>query len=88
MKESQGLANWLINARKNAAGWKKAMYAFLILLVVLNIFIIPHHPHVAPEAIPGFWAAFGFLGAVVMTFVLKKMVFPIISRKEETYERD
>jgi len=88
MKESQGLAKWLINARNNAAGWKKAMYVFLLLLVVLNFFIYPHHPHVEAEKIPGFWAAFGFLGAVVMTFVLKKMVFPLISRKEETYERD
>jgi len=88
MKESETLSRWLVTARANAKGWKIAMFVFLILLVVLNIFILPHHPHVSAEKIPGFWAAFGFIGAVVMTFVLKKIVFPAICRKEEFYERD
>jgi uncharacterized membrane protein SirB2 len=88
MKESQTLSRWLIKARANAKGWRTAMFVFLILLVILNIFILPHHPHVEEEKIPGFWAAFGFFGAVIMAFVLKKLVFPVISRKEEFYERD
>ena len=88
MSMRESLSAWLTRARENRVKWKKAMFVFLGLLLVLNIFIHPHHPHVAAESVIGFWAVFGFIGAVVMTFVLKKIVFPLISRSEDFYERD
>ncbi|WP_027183304.1 hypothetical protein [Desulfovibrio inopinatus] len=79
---------WLKKARTYDFMWKWVFFSFLLLLVLLNVFILPHHPHFELEHYPGFWAAFSLLGTVIMTFVLKKIVFPIISRKEEDYDRD
>lgn len=58
----------------------------LALLVVLNVFIGPYDPHVAWEVYPGFWAGFGFVLAVAMAFVMKRIIAPIIGAPEDIHD--
>ncbi len=46
-------------------------YAFLALMVVLDIFVDKQHAHTRIEHIPGFWALFGFVACVVIIIVSK-----------------
>jgi antibiotic biosynthesis monooxygenase (ABM) superfamily enzyme len=87
MRESQTLGAWLDAARTNAKAWKKALYIVLAALVALNIFITPHNPHFAGEYLPGFWAVFALITTVVMVVVLKKIVYPMLARPEDTNGR-
>lgn len=87
MKEWQPLGDWLERQQRGYENWKKAFFVFLGLLVVLNCFILPHHPHFGLEGLPGFWAAFSLIAAVAMTLVLKKIVFPLISQSEDSHDR-
>lgn len=82
------LGNWLSWQRARAGAWKKALFVVLGLLLVLNLFLRPHHPHFGYDAYPGFWAVFGFGFAVLMTVVLKKILFPILKKPEDYYDRD
>ncbi|NJB67682.1 hypothetical protein GGQ74_001322 [Desulfobaculum xiamenense] len=82
------IGNWLSWQRLRAAAWKKALFVVLGILVALNVFIHPHEPHFGLDAYPGFWAAFGCGFAVVMTVILKKIVFPILGKPEDYYDRD
>ncbi len=85
MQEPQRLGAWLDRARQHAQAWKMALYAVLAALVVLNVFETPHHPHFTGEGVPGFWAVFALAAAVAMGVVLKKIVYPILARDEDTY---
>lgn len=82
------IGNWLSWQRQKATGWKYALFIALGGLLVANIFLHPHHPHFQLETYWGFWALFGFGVSVLMTVVLKKIVFPIISRSEDLYDPD
>ncbi|KUG27134.1 hypothetical protein ASZ90_003029 [hydrocarbon metagenome] len=86
MKESETLGRLLERAQAASGSFRRAMYLVLLALVVLNVFIVSHHPHFPGEEIPGFWAAFGLIFAVAMSFVLKKIIFPFIHRTEESYD--
>jgi hypothetical protein len=86
MKESETLGRLLEKAQAASASFRRLMYVTLAAMVVLNLFIVSHHPHFPGEEIPGFWAAFGLIFAVVMSFVLKKIIFPFIHRTEESYD--
>jgi len=46
------------------------------------------HPHFVYDAYPGFWAVFGLGVALLMTLILKKIVFPILGRSEDIYDAD
>ena len=59
--------------------------AVLGLLLFLNIFIHPHHPHFVVDAYWGFWAVFGLGVGVVMVYVMKRIIQPLIVRKEDYY---
>jgi hypothetical protein len=82
------MGNLLRWARDHRGLFRLLMFAVLAALLGLNLVLLPHHPHFPPETVVGFWAAFGLAGAVVMTLVLKKGLFPIISRPESFYGRD
>lgn len=82
------IGNWLSWQRLKAEGWKKAFFAVLGALVIGSLFMHNHHPHFTYDEYPAFWAAFGWLFAVGMTVVLKKIVFPILGKDEDFYDRD
>jgi hypothetical protein len=81
------LGNWLSWQRMKSRFWGRAALVFLALLVLLNfLFLHPHHPHFGTEKIPGFWAVFGLGWALVLIFVMKRIVAPIIGMDEDKYE--
>ena len=66
--------------------FKLGFFAVLAILVLLNFFIGPYDPHVAWEVYPGFWAGFGFVLAVAMAFVMKRIVAPLIGAPEDIHD--
>ncbi len=82
------LGDWLELQRRKSSMWLKALFGFLAVLVVLNVFIHPHHPHFGLDKYPGFWAAFGLGFGVVMILVLKKGLGPLVGKPEDYYDRD
>jgi|GEM_PF-1415574 len=60
-------------------------FGLLGFLLILNIFIQPHHPHFGVDAYWGFWAVFGLGVGVVMIYVMKRIIQPLIVRKEDYY---
>ena len=83
MQEPKLLGNWLESAREKAGFFRNLLFAVLAGLVALNFFIKPHEPEYAFEELPGGWALFALIGAVIMVVVLKKIVYPILARHEE-----
>lgn len=83
MQEPKLLGSWLEMARERAGAFKLLLYLVLAALVGLNFFIVPHEPEFAAEKLPGFWALFALIGAVVMVVVLKKIVYPVLAQPEE-----
>ena len=65
--------------------WMILWAAVLAFLMFLNIFIHPHHPHFVIDIVPWFWAVFGLGVGVIMVFVMKKKIQPLIVRKEDYY---
>jgi len=82
-----GLGAWLEANRTpdKRKSWRMVMFGIMALLVLLNLFIHPHHPHFGVDRVPGFWAVFGFFMGVVMIFFVKKIVQPLIKRPEDYY---
>jgi hypothetical protein len=79
--------NPMIKQARAASGlFKLLFFAVLAVLVVLNFFIKPYHPHISLETYPGFWAVFGFVLAVVMAFVMKRIVAPLIGVPEDIHD--
>ena len=79
------LGTMLAGQIKYRAKWLKAFFAVLGFLLLLNIFVRPHHPHFGMDAYFGFWALFGLGVGIIMVFVMKKIVQPLIVRKEDYY---
>lgn len=74
---------------RQASGFFRALFfAGLAVLFGLTFVIRPAHPHFELEAaFPGFWGAFGLIGAVGMVLIMKKLVQPRIARSEDIYDR-
>ncbi len=79
------LGEWFDRARTvNVKKWKTAFFIILGLFVVANIFIRPEEAEYVLDAIPGFWAVFGLVTTLIMVFVMKKIIFPLITRPEDS----
>lgn len=85
---NSGLGLLLEKMRDNWKAWRMIMFVVLALLVVLNFFIHPHHPHFGIDKYPGFWAVFGCGVGLGMVIIMKKIVQPTIGRKEDYYDRN
>ena len=75
------LAKW----RDNAKTFKYAFFAVLVVLCILNVPFVTHHPHFVLDKYPGFFAAFGLIVGLAMVIVMKKIIQPFIARKEDHY---
>lgn len=84
-KKLSGLGLFLENQKKKAAVWRLIMFAALGVIVVLNFFIHNHHPHFGWDAYPEAWAAFGLGVGLLMVLLAKKVVQPLIKRREDFY---
>jgi hypothetical protein len=63
-------------------------WVILGLLVVIDAIpalVDKHHAHTAPEHIPGFWSAFGFLACTIIIFVSKWFGHSGIMKREDFY---
>ena len=63
-----------------------ALLALLILIDVVPGLINKHHAHTEIEQVPGFWAAFGFLGCLLIFVCSKSYGHTGISNREDYYD--
>jgi hypothetical protein len=70
-----------------AAKLRNLFFVSLALLVVLNLFILPHHPHFGLEKIPGFWALFGLVGTIVLARLAKGAAHTFLGKDEDYYRK-
>jgi uncharacterized membrane protein HdeD (DUF308 family) len=82
------LGKLFVKARENVSFWGNIFYTILFILVVLNIFIVPHHPHFELEKFPGFWALFGCLAAIALTKICKGAAHTFLGKDEDFYDRN
>jgi hypothetical protein len=70
-----------------AKGLKKLMFISLGVLVLLNVLIQAPHPHFDLEKLPGFWALFGLIGAVVLGKLAKGAAHTFLGKDEDYYDK-
>jgi hypothetical protein len=68
---------------EHLATWRTGLFVFLAVLVLLNLFVLPPKAEYGPDRWPGFWAAFGLAAALLIVWVMEKLVQPLIKRAEE-----
>jgi len=67
--------------------WRIVFFVVLGVLVGINVLIHPHHAEFGIDAYPGFWGLFGLVSGLAMVIIMKKIIQPLIARKEDYYER-
>ncbi len=86
LKENRSFLGAFIQAQlRLTIPWMILWFATLALLLILNIFIRPEHPHFVVDAYWGFWAVFGLGIGCLMVYVMKRIIQPLIVRKEDYY---
>jgi TRAP-type C4-dicarboxylate transport system permease small subunit len=65
--------------------WRIVFFLALAVIALLNIIIRNHHPHFGVDAYPFFWVLFGLIVGVVLVFLVKKIIQPLIKRSEDYY---
>ncbi len=86
LRENRSLLGAFIQAQlRLTVPWMILWFAVLAFLLFLNIFIRPEHPHFVVDAYWGFWAVFGLGVGCIMVFVMKRIIQPLIVRKEDYY---
>jgi peptidoglycan/LPS O-acetylase OafA/YrhL len=72
-------------APERVRAWRMAMFVVLAAAAALGIVIPNHHPHFVYDAKPLFWPVFGLACGLILVFVVKKVIQPIIKRGEDHY---
>jgi hypothetical protein len=81
------LGNWLDKTRKRHAKiWAVVFFLILAALIGINFFVHPHHAEYLYDVYPGFWAGFGLFIALLMVLVMKKIIYPLITGPEDSYD--
>lgn len=83
---NETLGKLFMAMRKQHRFWMWFMFVWLILLLVANYFIRPHHPHIPVENEFALWAGFAFGGAVGMAFLIKKIIANLLAVPEDFYD--
>ncbi|MDR2367059.1 MAG: hypothetical protein LBF58_02965 [Deltaproteobacteria bacterium] len=65
--------------------WRNVFFAILLVIAALGVVIPNHHPHFGVDSYPFFWPVFGLVAGLVMVFVVKKIIQPLIKRPEDHY---
>lgn len=66
---------------------KMLMFVSLGLLALLNVLIGSPHAHFAAEKLPGFWAFFGLVVAVVLGKVAKGAAHTFLGKDVDFYDQ-
>jgi hypothetical protein len=72
--------------RSRTGQLKKLFFAFLALLVVLDVIIPREHAHFFVDKIPAFWTAFTVIGCYLLARFSKGLAHTILGKKEDFYE--
>ncbi len=70
---------------KNIQRLLYGLFASLILLLVLDLFV-EKHPYFPWEEWPGFYAIFGFVACVLLVLAAKYILRPLVKRDEDYYD--
>ncbi|MDR3205128.1 MAG: hypothetical protein LBV23_10395 [Deltaproteobacteria bacterium] len=65
--------------------WRIIFFLLLALIALMSLIIKNLHPHFGFDAYPFFWPIFGLVVGLVLIFVVKKIIQPIIKRTEDHY---
>ncbi|MDR2339178.1 MAG: hypothetical protein LBF40_03455 [Deltaproteobacteria bacterium] len=65
--------------------WRTLFFLALLVAALLNLVVKNEHPHFGLDKYPFFWPAFGLVVGVVMVFIVKKVIQPLIKRPEDYY---
>jgi peptidoglycan/LPS O-acetylase OafA/YrhL len=65
--------------------WLAFLLALLAAIAAAGLAIPNHHPHFGIDAWPFFWPAFGLGLGLVLIFMAKKVIQPILKRPEDHY---
>ncbi|MCD6255961.1 MAG: hypothetical protein J7J44_06795 [Deltaproteobacteria bacterium] len=82
MKKKRELT--FLDSPENRAKIMRYFYITLLILLILDFFV-PKHGHFSWELAPEFFAVYGFLALVTLTFIAKALRF-FVRRKEDYYE--
>jgi drug/metabolite transporter (DMT)-like permease len=63
-----------------------ALLALLVVIDAIPLFVDKHHAHTSLEKLPLFWAAFGFLGCVLIILASKAFGKAGIMKREDYYD--
>ena len=85
-EQAPELGKFLVGMRSKSGTWRMLLFVALGALLAINVVLRPEHPHVAAEAIPGFWAVFGLGVSIAMGLVMKTVVAEIIGVDEDFYD--
>jgi hypothetical protein len=80
------LGKFLEKLVANTRTLKRVAYAVLALTVVVDFFLLRHHPHFFWDSIPGFSAGYGFIGCVLIIVVSKAFGHYWVARSEDYYD--
>lgn len=62
------------------------LLALLIVIDAIPALVDKHHAHTAPEHIPGFWSAFGFIACALIVYASKAFGHAGIMTREDYYD--
>ena len=65
--------------------WRIALFSVLAVCALLSLVVENRHPHFVYDAYPFFWAVFGIAVGVVLVFLVKKIIQPLIKKPEDYY---
>ncbi|MDR2442821.1 MAG: hypothetical protein LBE31_04785 [Deltaproteobacteria bacterium] len=84
----QGFLGRFLESQASGNGpkvWRLIFFMALALVVILSLMVPNHHPHFVYDAKPFFWPAFGLVAGLVLVFLVKKVIQPIIKKPEDYY---
>jgi hypothetical protein len=84
---SNGLGGMFDKFQANSRTWSIILFAVLAAMVVLNFGMRPPVVEYVYDAYAGFWPAFGLVVGLAMVIVMKKIVQPMIARREDYYDK-
>ncbi|MDR2387889.1 MAG: hypothetical protein LBE80_09950 [Deltaproteobacteria bacterium] len=65
--------------------WRRIFLALLAIIALLGLIIPNHHPHFGLDGYAFFWPIFGLVMGLILIFVVKKIIQPLIKRPEDHY---